>query len=83
MTTRYDLDLIRSAVGARPWVEPSNWGYRNRYSSPTEGPAKEGCERLVAEGLMSRSGDNMYHATEAGCDAIGLTAEQKRRAFEP
>ena len=82
-----DLEKLRSAVGARAWVEPSNWGYRNRYAAPASGPDREALERLLVAGLVEKGSEGntitMFYVTAAGCDAIGLTAEQKARALEP
>lgn len=78
-----DFDKLRNAVGARPDVRRNNWGYRNRYSSPHQCSS---ISRLVDAGFMAvigSSNDMVYcKVTEAGCDAIGLTQEQKQRALE-
>jgi hypothetical protein len=46
----------------------------------------EAMERLVGAGLATKghSSTNMtyYHATEKGCELIGFTKAQTKRAFE-
>jgi len=80
-----DLDTLRHSLGAESHYKRSQWGFRNRYCGTTEAVT-----RLVSAGLMKpigtpnelSGGDQFYIVTEAGCDAVGLTAAQKKRAFE-
>lgn len=82
-----DADLIRHTLGAVSGNPRNTWGYRNRFCCGAgDRPAMD---RLAAAGLMRpvgtpnelSGGDQFFVATEAGCDFIGLTPSQKKRAF--
>lgn len=81
-------NYLSHMLGAQSHVSKSQWGYRNRFcagvGSDDEGDLKVLAEMgLVTRGAEINGGQNvMYHATEAGMDAIGLTAKQKKNAME-
>lgn len=84
MISEKDLDNLRHMLGVGSHIAKNKWGYRN-YFAATGDQCME-MERLVTAGLAERgwhSNDiTYYHATIAGCDAIGLGKAAKRRAFE-
>lgn len=80
-----DVRKLRHMLGANEQYKPRDYGFRNYYAT-SGGTAMEAMERLVAAGLVEKgaSSTNMtyYHATVKGCDLIGLTKAQIKRAFE-
>lgn len=83
--TDEDLRKLRHMLGATPETPKSKWGYRNHYAAGRN--AVEGMERLVAAGYAMRGRPfgaalHFYHATEAGCKALGFTKAAIARALE-
>jgi hypothetical protein len=77
----YDLDNLRHMLGIRCGTHKRDYGYRNYFNSTEAGPDHESMLRLLGMGLV-RSGLRCYwHATEAGCKAVGLDEKQTRRAL--
>ncbi len=83
----YLQDLLRHMLGA--WLEDEEralWGRRN-YFMTGPGRVDDALRRLLVEGMV-RVGSGVdgqvrvYHATSKGCSAIGLDANQTRRALE-
>ena len=89
--TSEDLENLRHMLGAEPGRYPkSRWGFRNRFvldAIGTDCVDLRSMRRLEAHGYVQRGSglaNNLiyYHATEAGCEAIGLTKAQIKRAME-
>jgi hypothetical protein len=80
-----DLKMIRHMVGATSQYKTRDWGFRNYYAT-SGGRAMAALDRLVTLGYIVKgsSSPNMhyYHATENGCIAAGLNAQQIKRALE-
>ena len=83
--TMDDVKKLRHMLGATEQYRPRQYGFRNYYAT-SGGMSMEAMERLVAGGLATKghSSPNMtyYHATEKGCELIGFTKAQIKRAFE-
>lgn len=83
--TAEDLDNVRHMTGAVSNVSKRNWGYRNHYCACKEGPDMASMERLKAAGYVVQGRDQgssvFFHATEAGCKAIGLKPYQIKNAL--
>lgn len=78
-----DRGNLRHMLGIASNVPKKQWGYRNYYaSSVSDMPSMT---RLEAAGLVRRGRpyeDAYYfHATEAGCLAVGLSAKQCQNAL--
>lgn len=80
-----DVKKLRHMLGATDQYKPRDYGFRNCYAT-SGGEATEAMDRLVAAGLATKGGSspNMtyYHATVKGCEFIGFTKAQIKRAFE-
>jgi hypothetical protein len=80
-----DVQKLRHMLGATDQYEPRDYGFRNYYATGG-GAAMEAMERLVAAGLATKGGSSSamtyYHATVKGCELIGFTKAQIKRAFE-
>lgn len=80
--------IIQHTLGARPEMDKKNYGYRNYYCVSVGSDRHRAVEALEALGMMSAGHhinerrDRYYRATVAGCEAIGLTPKQIKRAFE-
>ena len=78
-----DMDNLRHMLGARSTDKKRDWCYRNYYCANV---GDESMERLAQQGLVIKGAegrDQVYwHATEAGCKAIGLTDKQIKKAFK-
>lgn len=83
--TLADVKKLRHMLGATECYTVREWGFRNYYAT-SGGDAMEAMKRLVAAGLATEGQHSKtmtyYHATEQGCDLIGFTKAQKKRAFE-
>lgn len=78
-----DLSILRHMLGVASNVPKKDIGYRNYFNScPGHGDLPS-LERLEANGLVRRGRPDYWHATEAGCKAIGLTDKQIKKAFAP
>lgn len=78
-----DMSNLRHMLGVARNVPKKQWGYRNYYaSSVSDMPSMR---RLEVAGLVRRGRpyeDAYYfHATEAGCLAVGLSAKQRQDAM--
>lgn len=78
-----DMRNLRHMLGVARNVPKKQWGYRNYYaSSVSDMPSMR---RLEVAGLVRRGRpyeDAYYfHATEAGCLAVGLSAKQRQDAM--
>lgn len=85
--TGEDLHRLRHMLGATEDKPKSKWGYRNHYVAGGGGEAVKSMERLIAAGYVvqgRRSGTTscFYHATEAGCKALGFSKAAIARALE-
>lgn len=80
-----DVKKLRHMLGASEQYKPRDYGFRNYYAASGGAPT-DAMERLVVAGLATKgaSSANMtyYHATEKGCEFIGFTKAQIKRAFE-
>lgn len=83
--TADDMRKLRHMLGATDQYKPSQYGFRNYYAT-SGGASTEAMERLVAAGLATKGGSSpsmtYYHATLKGCEFIGFTKAQIKRAFE-
>ena len=78
---------LRHMLGAVPGRYRKNqWGFRNYYCASKGGQDHTDLQQMAADGLVSQGhvGEKTiyFHATEAGCKAIGLTKAQIDRAFD-
>lgn len=85
--TADDLKSLRHMLGVDPnRYKPSQFGFRNYYASPMSGRPLESMRRLESAGFIRQgvSGESTiyFHATEEGCKAVGMNAEQIKRALE-
>ncbi len=80
-TIVYDMDNLRHMLGIRDGTHKRDYGYRNYYNTSDGGPDVESMKRLQALGLTLPGRPNYWHATEAGCKAVGLNEKQIRRAI--
>jgi hypothetical protein len=74
-----DLDNLRHMLGAKGRVR--DYGYRNYYNTSDAGPDVESMKRLQELGFVEPGRPNYWHATKAGCKAIGFNAKQIRNAL--
>ncbi len=62
------------------------WGYRNYYAAGRDGIVLSRLRGMEKDGLIRQGAVTnsriYFHATEAGCRAVGLNEEQRRRALE-
>jgi hypothetical protein len=83
--TPADVSKLRHMLGASSQYKMREWGFRNYYAT-SGGEAMEAMGRLVAAGLATKGDSSAhmhyYHATEKGCELIGFTKAQTKRAFE-
>ncbi len=77
----YDMDNLRHMLGVRHGTRKRDYGYRNYFNSTEAGADFESMLRLESQGLVIRGRRCYWHATEAGCRAIGLDARQIKRAL--
>jgi len=81
-----DFGKLQRMLGAGEGSKKKDWGYRNYYAAPTSGESLEAMRRLEVAGLVKegRVTESMiyFHATEAGCKALGFSAAQIKKAFE-
>jgi hypothetical protein len=79
-----DMDNLRHMLGARSDNRKRDWGYRNHYCTSPGGDAYDSMVRLEAAGLVKKGRVGVvnvfFHATEAGCRAIGFDDKQTKRA---
>ncbi len=80
--------ILEHTLGAGADVPKRNRGYRNRYCANCESQKHAELMVLVAAGLMREGNlinegrDQMFYATAAGCDAVGLSHARKKFALE-
>lgn len=77
----YDMNNLRHMLGIRQGTHKRDYGYRNYFNSTESGPDHESMLRLQAMGLVRAGRRTYWHATEAGCKAVGLDEKQTRRAL--
>ena len=81
--TEVDLDKLRHMVGMGRHIRRGSWGYRNHYAA--SGDATPAMLRLLAAGFVVQGGEygesHFYHATAAGCAAIGMSKAATKRAL--
>jgi len=81
-----DIKKLRHMLGANPEIKkPSQFGSRNYYLTANEGQGMEAMRRLETAGLVWEGAclenETYFHANEAGCNKIGFTRTQIRRAI--
>ncbi|MEW6022816.1 MAG: hypothetical protein AB1807_11820 [Pseudomonadota bacterium] len=82
-----DIRKLRHMLGASEQHKKRDYGFRNYYAT-SGGEAMEAMERLVAAGLAKKGQTSetgkmhYYHATVKGCEFIGFTKAQIKRAFD-
>ncbi len=78
VVTLEDLDNLRHMLGIDAHRPRKQWGFRNHFwAGLTDVPSME---RLAALGWASAGRPGVYHATEAGCRAAGMTPDEIKRA---
>lgn len=77
----YDMACLRHMVGIREGTPRRDHGYRNYFNSSESGPDYESMLRLESQGLVIRGRRCYWHATKAGCLAVGLNEKQIKRAL--
>ena len=77
----YDLDNLRHMLGIRQSTPRKDFGFRNYFNSTESGPDYESMLRLERQGLVIRGRRCYWHATRAGCLAVGLNEKQIKRAL--
>jgi hypothetical protein len=83
--TDNDLLKLKRMLGATIDIARKNWGYRNHFAAG--GSDIIIMEKLLDAGLVYKGRkyndtNYFYHATIAGCEAIGLTKTETKRALE-
>jgi hypothetical protein len=84
--TEKDMDKLRHMLGAIAGRYKKNtWGWRNYYAAGRAD--NEHMQRLVSAGLATQGhtmegGMTYFHATVAGCKAVGLGPAGIKRAFD-
>jgi hypothetical protein len=73
-----DLEILRHMVGATPHHPVARWGFRNEYL--VNHRDRPSMARLMAAGFV-RVGSSLlhmhyFHATDAGCRLVGLSAKR-------
>ncbi len=82
------LDNLRHMLGAGDDIPKRKHGYRNRFAASTKSAAWYTMHDMAEAGLVTpgrtiNDGNMQYfHATRAGCDAIGLNKAAIERAME-
>lgn len=77
----YDMDCLRHMLGIRQSTPKKDWGFRNYFNSSPQGYDFDSMKRLEANGLVRPGRRDYWHATEAGCRAVGLNEKQIKRAL--
>lgn len=80
-------DMLRHMLGAEPGrYSEDKWGFRNHWCASRNSEDYAELCAMVESGLVTRDAETegfvVFRATEAGCNFIGLTREQIKRAFE-
>jgi hypothetical protein len=78
-------DILRHTVGAEPHTPRAQRGYRNHYCISIGSNDHQALLAMVEAGLMTAgelvsNGTQYFHATKAGCEAIGLDKSAIDRA---
>ena len=76
-----DMDNLRHMLGMASNIKPRDYGFRNYYNTSDGGPDNDSMRRLESMGLVRAGRPNYFHATEAGCKAVGMNAKQIKRAL--
>lgn len=76
-----DMNNLRHMLGVGSHIAKKDWGYRNYFNAQPGHFDEPSLLRLEASGLVRRGQRDYWHATEAGCKAIGLTDKQTKKAF--
>lgn len=91
MTTTLDqrhAEILTHMLGAGPDVAKKRHGYRNRFCAEVAGGDHATLSEMAAAGLVKAGRlindgrDQYFHATIAGCEAIGLDRAAIKRAME-
>lgn len=79
-----DMKILRHTLGVGSHIHKRDWGHRNYFNAEPGHHAYSSLLRLQASGLLKQgSRPDYFHATEAGCKAIGLTPAQIKKVFAP
>ena len=82
------MDKLRHMLGAGPERRRKDHGFRNYYCASAESESYRVLREMEIAGLVRAGGfinggrDQYFHATIAGCKAIGLSKAAIERAFE-
>ena len=80
-----DLDNLKHMTGCDPRYKKRQWGFRNHYCASKSGKDQESMQRLLSAGYVVQGVEQersiFFHATEAGCKAIGMKPAQIRNAL--
>lgn len=77
----YDLDNLRHMLGIKQSRGRRDWGFRNYFNSTESGPDYESMKRLETMGFVVQGRRCYWHATEAGCKAVGMNDKEIKRAL--
>ena len=82
-----DIECLRAMLGIQRNIRQIMWGYRNRFCSTPGSDDYHSMLRLEGAGCVERGrviGDMaVFHATRAGCRAVGLNERQLAKALAP
>lgn len=83
--TSDDLLNLMHMTGADSRYPKKQWGFRNHFAASVGGEDHSSMIRLEAAGFVTpgKAGKDLafYHATEAGCMAIGMSKAAIKRAL--
>ncbi len=78
--TEKQMHILRHMLGVDSNRPPNRWGFRNHFVADPDGPDDKQLQTMLANGLVERgqdiSGGRCYHATDAGCELVGLSPDR-------
>ena len=85
LVSHEDLDNLKHMTGCDPKYKKRQWGFRNHYCASKSGKDQESMQRLLSVGYVVQGVEQersiFFHATEAGCKAIGMKPAQIKNAL--
>ncbi len=87
VATAKQIELLTHMLGAGRHLKQRMHGYRNRFCAEVNGEDYQAMLEMEAAGLVCAGGkinegrDQFFHATRAGCEAIGLSKAATERAL--
>lgn len=77
-----DMEILRHMLGVGSHIPKKQWAYRNYFNAEDGHGDMPSLLRLQADGLVLKGRPGYWHASEAGCRAIGLNERQIKKAME-